>query len=244
MSRLLVLLAIVLIAYLFYQRLTRTPPHRRRAEYIKLTLAVVLIIAVVLTVTGRLHWVGAALTGLLVLIRQFLPALIRLIPMLSILKPQSAAAAGGGQQSTVESAILRMQLNHNSGQLTGEVLEGQYKGWYLEEMSKEQLHELLHYCQHQDQDSVQLLEGYLDQRFPGEESRANDSRDQTTSRDHSRAGMTQQEALAILGLQEDASEEDIVQAHRLLMQKMHPDRGGSDYLAAKINAAKDLLLGL
>lgn len=59
-----------------------------------------------------------------------------------------------------------------------------------------------------------------------------------------RAGtMSREEALAILGLQTHASETDIIDAHRKLMQRMHPDRGGSDYLAAQINLAKKVLLG-
>ena len=55
--------------------------------------------------------------------------------------------------------------------------------------------------------------------------------------------MSRREALAVLGLEDNASEEDIVAAHRSLIQKLHPDRGGNDYLAAKINQAKDRLLG-
>lgn len=55
--------------------------------------------------------------------------------------------------------------------------------------------------------------------------------------------MSREEALAILGLDEGASDEQIIQAHRSLIQKLHPDRGGNDFLAAQLNAAKDLLLG-
>ena len=54
--------------------------------------------------------------------------------------------------------------------------------------------------------------------------------------------MSESQALDILGLKEDAIKEDIIQAHRRMMQKVHPDRGGSTYLATKINAAKVLLI--
>lgn len=56
------------------------------------------------------------------------------------------------------------------------------------------------------------------------------------------ADMTVEEACKVLGVEADASKEEIIEAHRKLIQKIHPDRGGNDYLAAKINQAKDFLL--
>ena len=64
-----------------------------------------------------------------------------------------------------------------------------------------------------------------------------------TGRQGAGTAMSRDEARAILGLDEDAGPEDIVAAHRRLMQRNHPDRGGSDYLASRINEARDVLLG-
>jgi hypothetical protein len=89
-----------------------------------------------------------------------------------------------------------------------------------------------------DSDSLSLLDNYLEQRFPGEAPFG-----KASSATSQGGPMNRAEALSILGLTENATEEDIVAAHRKLMQKLHPDRGGSDYLAAKINQAKDFLLG-
>jgi hypothetical protein len=237
--RLLLLLAIAAVIYILYQRASRQPPHKRRSEYIKLGLGLAVGTVIVLTLTGRMHWIGAALTGLLVAARQLLPTLIRVFPMLASLKSQ--ASKSGNQQSTVQSEILRMHLDHGTGNLSGEVLKGPFEGWYLDEMDRQQLDELMRYCQQEDVDSAQLLQGYMEQRFPDGAGDTGGGQQQTGS--GSSGDMTRREALAVLGLGDDASEEEIVAAHRTLMQKLHPDRGGSDYLAAKINEAKDFLLG-
>lgn len=240
MPRLLLLLAIAIVLYILFLRARSLPPHQRRAQYIKLGLGIAVILVIVLTLSGRMHWVGAALTGLLVGARQLLPLLIRLFPMLSSLRSgKLGGGSGKAQHSTVETAVLRMHLNHDSGQLSGEVLQGPCKDWRLDDMDRSQLEQLLRYCQQQDNDSVHLLDGYLQQRFPGD---ASFGAGQGAGGGDGGA-MSRSEALALLGLGENASNADIVAAHRKLMQKLHPDRGGTDYLAAKINQAKDFLLG-
>jgi hypothetical protein len=235
---LILLLAIVVVLFILYRRAQTVPPHRRRAEYIKLALAIAVGIVLILTLTGRMHWLGIAATGLLVAARQLLPTLIRFFPMLASKLTQSASASSGGQTSTVETSLLRMQLAHDTGGLQGEVLKGRFEGWRLADMNREQLEELMAYCRREDEDSARLLDSYLQQRFPGE-GPFGDNHANT----HNSADMDRREALNILGLTEDASREEIVAAHRSLIQKLHPDRGGNDYLAAKINQAKDFLLG-
>jgi hypothetical protein len=222
-----------------YRRVQTVPPHKRRAEYIKLGLAVAVAVVLVLTLTGRMHWLGIAATGLLVAARQLLPTLIRLFPMLAAHRAQ--AASGQGQTSTVETALLRMQLAHDSGDLQGEVLKGNFAGWRLADMDRQQLEELMAYCLREDAESARLLDSYLQQRFPGEGPFGQGQSGGGTGSGN--GDMNRQEALAILGLAEGASREEIIAAHRSLIQKLHPDRGGNDYLAAKINQAKDFLLG-
>ncbi len=171
MPRLILLLAVIAVLYLMFRRVLTVPPHRRRAEYIKLGLAVTAAIALVLTLTGRLHWLGIAATGLLVALRQLLPTLIRLFPMLAARHAQGQGGPGQAQTSTVETALLRMQLAHDSGDLQGEVLKGQFAGWRLADMDRQQLEELFAYCRREDEESARLLDSYLQQRFPGEHFR-------------------------------------------------------------------------
>lgn len=238
MPRLLFLLAVVAVLYLLLARIGRMPPHRRRGEYLKLAAGVAVVAVVLLTLAGKMHWVGAAITGLLVALRQWLPLLIRFFPLLSQLGQRAQAAP---RQSTVATDTLRMHLDLDSGAMSGEVLDGPFRDWQLDEMLREQLDELRAYCEAEDADALQLLDGYLEQRF-GPEAGSGSGAGSEAPRGDS-GGMTRREALEVLGLVEDADRDAIVDAHRKLMQKLHPDRGGSDYLAAKINEAKDLLLG-
>lgn len=240
MPKLVLLLAVIAIFYILLKRVQGLPPHRRRAETTKIAIGAAVVAVVILTLAGKMHWVGAALTGLLVIMRQSLPLLVRLFPFLSQWRQQRAQAAGGGRNSTVTTRILAMYLDHENGALSGEVLQGPFAQWRLDEMDRGQLDELRDYCQREDPESVQLLDPYLEQRFPDEEPASGGG---TGARTDSSGSMNRREAMQILGVEDEASRDDIVAAHRKLMQKLHPDRGGSDYLAAKINEAKDFLLG-
>ena len=231
------LLAVALTLIVLIRRAQRKPPHKRRGAYLQIILGSAVVGVIILTLMGKMHWIGAAMTGALVLARQMLPLLIRVLPMLGSLRGQNTNAAG--KKSEVSSRILKMTLDHDSGDLSGVVLEGTYRDWLLEELNREQLDDLMAFCQREDADSTQLLASYIEQRFPDDaghtEHNANTGAANTT-------GLTRAEALAVLGLGEEASDEDIVAAHRALIQKLHPDRGGNDYLAAKINEAKDFLI--
>lgn len=238
MPRVILLLAIVIALVLLVRRVKAMPPHKRRSGYVQLILGIAALAAILLTAMGKMHWIGAALTGVLVAARQLLPLLVRAFPLLQKWSQQSSRPSG--QQSEVKTELLRMTLDHGTGELQGEVLSGPFKDWLLSEMNLEQLKNLFDFCQAQDPDSEQLLISYLEQRFPdGWQNEDGGQSDRATPQND---GMSRSEALAVLGVDEDASEDAIIAAHRSLIQKLHPDRGGNDYLAAKINEAKDFLL--
>ncbi len=146
-----------------------------------------------------------------------------------------------GKRSHVRTAALEMELDHDTGDLEGMVLAGRFDGKALRDLSQADLEELLSDLA-ADPESRQLLETYLDRRFPlWREHVEADIGDGKTAPPASGA-MTKQEAYQILGLEPGAGAADIRKAHRRLMQRLHPDLGGSSFLAARINEAKDLLL--
>jgi len=145
-----------------------------------------------------------------------------------------------GQVSRVRSAFLEMELDHDSGALRGHILVGRYEGVSLDALDPPTLIGLLGEI---DNDSRQLLMSYLDRRDPTwREHAERDAAGWEGSTASPSGKMTEEEAYQILGLKPGASGEDIGRAHRSLMKKLHPDQGGSTYLAARVNQAKDVLL--
>ena len=155
--------------------------------------------------------------------------------------PAGGGAARSGRVSTARSAMLEMRLDHDSGAMTGTVLAGAYAGRALETLPRPELLSLGAILRRDDPDGAALLETYLDRRFPGWRE-AEEGHAQAGRRSAAAGAMTRREAYETLGLQEGASPEEIVRAHRALMKKFHPDRGGSTGLAARVNQAKDVLM--
>jgi hypothetical protein len=248
MSRLVILIAVAIVLWLALRWFVRTPPQQVIRSLKRGALWGVVLVIIALAMTGRLNWLVAAAAAAVPLLRRawgwlrFLPAAHGLFG-----RYQSARTSQGprsGQSSTVESRFLRMSLDHDSGDMDGEVLEGAYADRFLSQMAMAELLSLWQECRQQDAESVALLTAYLDRQHPDWRSHAGTSDEAATDRPSpADASMSEDEARAILGVNGDASETDIIQAHRRLMHKLHPDRGGSDYLASKINLAKDRLLG-
>ena len=144
-----------------------------------------------------------------------------------------------GQTSKVRSQFLDMTLDHDSGQLAGQIVAGPHAGHSLDEFDLPQLAAMMTGF---DAESVALLESYLDRRFPAWRQDAQGYAAGGQGRAASSGKMTDEEAYQILGLQPGATRDEIGRSHRSLMKKLHPDQGGSTYLAARVNEAKDTLL--
>jgi hypothetical protein len=236
-----IILALIAAVLLFISWYKRAPSSQQQRVRGRILLYGGLGILLLLLITGRLNPIIALVVAALALGQR----LLAFANMANVFKGfrnsmKGAAGPSEGGASDVETRFLRMSLDHDSGAMSGVVLEGDYRGRRLSELGIDELMDLLAVCRAEDSQSAAVLEAYLD-RVHGDSWRDAHSR-AGVEHDGGATGMTPTEAREILGINADASREEIIEAHRRLMQKIHPDRGGSTYLAAKINQAKEILL--
>jgi hypothetical protein len=192
---------------------------------------------------------GLGFGGLILLVVRFLPVYLPellgfagFLVALMIARSRRRASSGGfsspgmGQRTEVRTAFLDAWIDHATGDVGGSVLGGRFAGRSFDGLSDAELIELHAECA-SDPDSRRVLEAYLDRRLGA------DWRNAHRPPAGPRGDMSRSEALAVLGLADGATPEEIKAAHRRLIQRVHPDAGGSADLAARINRAKDLLLG-
>ena len=198
------------------------------------------------TVRRAMRYFGAFLVGALALFLfargQAGVALALVTAAVVLASRRRLTMLGGGrksakQQSEVETPCLRVTLNHDTGDMDGEVLVGDFAGRRLGEMTREELTALYDELSREDPEGARLLDAYLARAFPGDWQE-----DVAAAAQSDRGPMTREEAFEILGRAEGATQSDIKAAHHRLMKKFHPDQGGTNYFAARINQAKDLLL--
>lgn len=250
MRSIVILLAIVAVV-LILRSFMQSSPAKARKLIQNLLIGLGGVLFVFLLVTGRLHWLFVLGAAAIPFLRRLLP-LVRYVPFLaSLLKRYQTTRKfthdpAAGQTSSVSSKYLRMTLDLDSGNMDGEVLAGTCMGQYLSRLTRQQLLGLLTEFA-DDNDSLELLWTYLDRVHDGwrEQGDGQAYESQTSYHDNTattNSTMTAQEALDILGLEPGADKQKIIESHRRLMQKLHPDVGGSTYLATKINQAKEYLI--
>ncbi|MGI9509569.1 MAG: hypothetical protein ACR2QJ_09505, partial [Geminicoccaceae bacterium] len=159
--------------------------------------------------------------------------------------PGEAGSGPAGKTSDIATDMLAMQLDHRTGDLDGDVLKGRFAGRSLASLGLADLLSLLIDCQRDDPRAVPLLETYLDRQHPDWRQHAGtDDETQGWEGRNPAAGGSMDVATAclILEVSPDANADEVKAAHHRLMNKLHPDHGGSSYLAAQLNQAKDVLL--
>ncbi|MCG6869001.1 MAG: molecular chaperone DnaJ [Gammaproteobacteria bacterium] len=240
--RLLVFLAAAIIVFVFLRWIARQPPATR-FQFIAVAVGLGLVLAVA---TGRLSWIAAVIGATLPFLRRIV-GLLSFLPLASRLyrqhgqgsASQQDGTGGSGRISKVRTRFLSMTLDHDSGEIDGVIVSGSHQDRRLGELNRGVLTALFDEYQVSDEESASLLAAYLDKRF-GEDWRSEPA---SGAANTGGSEMTREQAWEVLGLEPGAGREEIIDAHRRLMQKLHPDRGGSNYLAARVNLAKDILLG-
>lgn len=208
----------------------------------------------ILMASGRLHWLAAAGTALLPFLRQAFFFLLRPISLMAFQNfarggggnpfaqmfgdPRRTSSSAGPNVSETSTDEINMSLDHSTGEMSGNVLQGQFKGRELESLAEREIVELYNTV---SDDSKRLLTAYI-QRYHPNLAAGNDAGE--TPDDNATSSISPERARRILGVDEGASRDEIVEAHRRLMQRNHPDRGGSEYIASEINQAKQVLLDL
>jgi hypothetical protein len=221
-----ILCGLLLLGYVF----VNTDPVRL-ARVLKWTGIVIGVLALLaLVVSGRLAMLLAPLALVFPLLNR----------ARSLFRGFAGPQAGGS--SDVETAFLRVRLDHDTGTMSGTVLRGRFTGMRLDELGPAELLALLRECRAEDEDAARLLEAYLDRVHPDWRDELAGERAGYAKPPPNTPDVTVDEAYAILGLAPGADAEAIKAAHHRLMKQLHPDHGGTDYLATKINRARDVLL--
>lgn len=244
MARLLILAIVAFLVFAALRYLLAKRNLTVRQFFVVYFSTLVGLALLFLAVTGRLHPVFAVVGAVFPLMMRLIGMIMQGAQVAAMIKGFKSMTgygqtnAQGPASSEISSRYIQMVLFHDTGKMQGRVLDGQFSGRNLSELDLDQLHLLLKEIS-ADGDSYNLLVAYLDREHEGWQT----GDEQEPPPASNGGNMTESEALDILGLDDNANRDAIISAHRRLMQKVHPDRGGSTYLATKLNTAKDLLLG-
>jgi len=236
MLRLLFALAVIFTIWYLMARYRRLPSNQRRQWLTKIGVGAFVVIMLLGVATGKMHWLGAVLAAIVGLAKFGMHFIFRALPFLRVL------GSSGLGNPVFSTEFLRVQINLQNNSVNGSVIKGPHEGRSLLELSDAELAELEQHYESRDKRSYFLIR-VMRQRMAGAQGQQhNHQRDYSSVSDPS-----YDEALQILGLEDfvgktPPTRDVVVKAHRRLMQKLHPDHGGNDYLASRVNIAKDVVL--
>lgn len=246
-----ILFLLIIATILFLRQKLRDTPLARLNATQQSLIALGILVILMLALTGKLGLLlplfGAVTAAFIALITRLLPIIT---PLLARHLPEwldrirgreghSQTPRGTGRKSSsARTAYLAMTLDHQTGEIDGIILQGPHEGKKLSEITMKAVVDLYTFYLKDDQESAKLLAAFIERTYGHQWQQTNEAAPPGQV-----GSLDREEALSILGLDQDASDDDIIAAHRRLIQKLHPDRGGSDYLASRINQAKDSLLG-
>lgn len=234
-------LAIGVVAWMLYQKYFRDLLAQGKVGRIKIAVIALGLIFLVLAVTGRAPALLAAVGALMTMAMRFLPLLLKAAPWLTRYLEPNGIGGGAGQVSQVRTKTILMSFYPATGAMHGKVLSGEFIGRELDALSDDELQALHEHCRRADAEGLRVLESWLVRERP-ESWGAKPGTAGPGGAPAGRSGMSIDEACEVLGVAGDATKDEIVTAHRSLMVRLHPDKGGSHYLSAKVNEAKRVLI--
>lgn len=237
MSKLLFLIALGVVAWLIYKLYYKPLMAQGRAGKVKLLLIALGLAFMALAIMGRAHAIFALIGAAMTQAFRLLPLIIRYMPMLA-----RVAGASNGGPARLRTRMLLVTIDKQSGQVEGQILDGPMAGRNLADLSDAEFQQFYQSALASDPATVKALDAWqlATGRHRGAGQQQGGYRQGPSSSDTARP--SREEALEILGLSVDATRDEIIEAHRRLITRLHPDKGGSNYLAARINAAKSVLL--
>lgn len=243
---LLFFIALAVVGWLLYNVHLKKLLQQGGPGKLKLALIALGVVFLFMAATGRAPALFALIGAAMTQIFRIAPLLIRFAPSLRNLWGSAATGTSGQGQhagvSQVSTATIDMTLDQASGTIDGRVKRGPCTGRQLSQLSLAELKSVYVYCQQNDTDALRLVQTYATRARAGEWQESDSEQGEESAHANSTAAMSVDEARQILGVSASATRQDIIQAHRSLMSRLHPDKGGSNYLAAKVNAAKQSLL--
>jgi len=234
------------VAYLAYHLYGKKLLKKKPSNYLKPLLIVAGIVLLLAIVTGRASAIFALIGGIFAAAFRFAPIILKFYPQIrELLFKFGINVPAGPGSSKVRTATLAATLDPLSGRIDAEILSGDYKGQRLSAMQIADIKTYYQFCATQDPEALRVVEAYVQREFPDQfqtgewaESRHHNPE----SANATESNMSVSEAREILGVDKGASKQEITYAHRKLMAKLHPDKGGSTFLATRVNLAKDTLI--